>query len=191
MFCEFVAAEEDADRGNSMEVDLDAFDLSLVGFETIDEDGGNFCEADFDSSCLSLFDFEPFYSEEDGDEACSAELINIELFDGPVDSEEDADEACSAELADIELFDGKMWKLSWPWALGLGVLVEQLDIRLSEGKLWQLFDFGFTDEIPEDDEATPGAESTYVKKNSSFSTAWWNSLTSLFFHVDELMDDRR
>ena len=52
-------------------------------------------------------------------------------------------------------------------SLGLEVLVEQLDIWLSEGKLWQLFDFGSIDKIPEDDEATPGAESTNVKKNSS------------------------
>ena len=52
LFCEFVATEEDADGGNSMEVDLDAFDLSIAGFETIDENGGNSCKADFDALCL-------------------------------------------------------------------------------------------------------------------------------------------
>ncbi len=39
------------------------------------------------------------------------QLIDIELCDGPLDSDEDADEACSAKLVDIELFDGKVWQL--------------------------------------------------------------------------------
>jgi len=71
LFCEFVATEEDADGGNSMEVDLDAFDLSLVGFETIDEDGATRAKP-ISMPCASLFYFKPVDSKDDADEACSA-----------------------------------------------------------------------------------------------------------------------